>query len=103
MDLDPFTGIETWHELKDGQTYIYYVPTRDEAPTVDYCQSLANDGDYTKHGMKVDWWHYAHIPNSIMLKWHIEEGIPLFDAEAYNKKVNDPEYKLLKVTQKHHS
>lgn len=104
MDYDPFTGVETWHEYDhdDQKTRIYYNFTRDESATVDLCKAAAGDTSYTQQGIKQDWWHYAHIPNSLMLKWHVEEGIPLFDAEEYNKKVNTPDYKWLKVTQKHH-
>lgn len=103
IDFDPFTGIETWHELDHAEkkTRIYYVPTRDETPTVDYCKAIANDGDVWKRGVKEDWVPYAHIPNSLMLKWHIEEGVPLYDAYEYNRRANRPEYNALKLTTKH--
>ena len=104
IDFDPFSGIETWHEYDavDKKTRIYYVPTRDESPSLDITAALRNDEDFTKKGIKNDWWKYAYIPNSLMLKWHVEEGIPLFDAEEYNKKANTPDYKFLKYTTKHH-
>lgn len=100
IDFDRFTGIETWHELKDGKTHIYYVPTFDESASVDMCKAIAGDGDVWRRGVKEDWVPYAHIPNSLMLKWHIEEGVPLYDAYEYNKRANRPEYKALKLTTK---
>lgn len=102
MDFDAFTGIETWHELKDGNTYIYYVPRSDADAQLDYCKSLASADDYTKQGMKADWWHYGHVPNWLMLKWLIDEGVPIGDAEEYNKRLNRPEWNGFKVTHKHH-
>jgi len=102
LDTDPFTGIETWHEKVGDETIITYVPTRDVAIEVDLCKRFANDPEYTRKGIKEDWWHYAHIPAAVMLKWHCEEGIPLFDAHEYNKKVNQREYRDLKVTAKWH-
>lgn len=104
IDYDPFTGIETYHEYDpiNKETRIFYEHTRDVSGAVDVCKALANDDDFTKKGIKEDWWRYAHIPNSLMLKWHVEEGIPLFDAKEYNKKANQPEYKFLKYTTKHH-
>lgn len=102
MDTDPFTGIQTWHELKDGETRIYYVPTQDLEPALDACKAAANDGDYTKRGMKEDWWHYGWVPASLMLKWFCEDGVPFTAAEEYNRRLNQPEYKDLKVTQKFH-
>lgn len=104
LDYDPVTGIETWHEYDaaEKKTKIHYVPTRDESPSLDIVAALRNDDDFTRKGIKQEFWRYAYIPNSLMLKWHIEEGIPLFDAEEYNKKANTPEYSLLKYTRKVH-
>lgn len=104
IDKDPFTGIETWHEYDHAEkkTKIYYVPTRDLDPALDYCKALANDEEHTKHGFKEDWWHYGFVPDSVRLKWFVEEGIPFSDAQAYNRKLNQPEYKYLKTTAKHH-
>lgn len=104
IDTDPFTGIQTWHEYDHAEkkTRIIYLPTRDEAPTLDIIADFRNDDDNWKRGVKNDWVKYAHIPNSLMLKWLVEEGVPLYDAEAYNKKANTPEYSRLKYTTKHH-
>jgi len=97
-------GIQEWHEYDPvtKQTRIYYVPTQDLDSALDQCKTLANADDYTKQGIKQEWWHYGWVPDSLRLKWLVEEGIPLTDAEAYNRKLNQPEYKHLKVTHKHH-
>lgn len=104
IDTDPVNGIQTWHEHDpvSKETRVYYVPTLDLDPTLDHCKALASDEERTKRGMKEDWWHYGFVPDSIRLKWWIEEGIPFTDAEAYNRKLNQPEYRYLKVTSKHH-
>lgn len=104
IDTDPLSGIQTWHEYDhvEKQTRIYYVPTRDLEPAIDFCKRRANDDDYTKAGMKEDFWHYGWVPDSLRLKWLIEEGVPLNDAESYNRKLNQPEFKYLKTTAKYH-
>lgn len=104
LDTDPLTGIQTWHEYDatEKKTRIFYVPTRDIADGLDACKMLANDDDYTKKGIKQEWWHYGWVPDALMLKWLVEEGVPLDDAEEYNRRLNWPEYKHLKVTTKYH-
>lgn len=104
IDYDPFTGIETWHELDHAEqkTRIYYVNTLDADPSLEYCKRRALDENYSKDGIKEDWWHYGHIPNWLMLKWYTEHGIPVGDAEGYNKMLNRPEWKGFKTTTKHH-
>ena len=104
IDYDPFTQTETWHEYDavDKKTRIYYVPRTDADAQLDMCKDMANDEARTKEGIKRDWWHYGFVPNWLMLKWHVEEGVPLFDAEAYNKRLNRPEWSGFKVTHKHH-
>ncbi len=102
LDYDPLSGIETWWERVDGKTNIQYVPTRDVQEEVDACVRMANDPEYSRKGIKEDWWHYAHIPAALMLDWNIRLGIPLGDAREYNTMVNKPEYRLLKATTKWH-
>ncbi len=102
LDYDPFTGVETWHELVGSETQISYVPTWDAQTSIDYCQNRANDTDYTSRGIKEDWWQYGHVPNWLMLEWNVRHGIPIGDAEAYNRMLNRPEYKYFKTTHKHH-
>lgn len=101
LDYDPIARVTTWHELVDGKTVITYTTDVDMDSVTDVTRKFANDDSYTRRGIKEEFWHYAHVPNFIALKWLTEEGIPLYDAEAYNRKVNTPEYKALKVTIKH--
>lgn len=105
LDYDPLTGIETWHEYDhiEKKTKVHYVPTRDVDPELSALTALANDESFTKQGIKNEWWHYAHIPDSVLVKWYVEEGIHPDDTDALFKKVNDPDYKRLKTTHKFHS
>lgn len=68
-------------------------------------KSLAKLDDYTKHGFREGWWHYATIPNILIEKWKNEEGIDVFNKDHSRRvfqKLNSPEYRYLKTTTKTH-
>ncbi len=53
---------------------------------------------------KSDWGrHVASIPNNILLKWMLEEGVPVFGMPAHEwdkflrKKLNDPDWRDLRT------
>lgn len=99
-------GISTYMEYEAETDTINIIEEYDDlAPNLDWCKALANDTEYTKKGMKDGWWHYAHMPNSIINKWLIEEGINVFDRNDQKKvhqKLNSPEYMYLRTSQKRH-
>ena len=52
-----------------------------------------------------DWGrHVATIPNNILLKWMLEEGVPVFGMPAHEwdkflkKKLNDPDWRNLRTS-----
>ena len=54
---------------------------------------------------KSDWGrHVATIPNNILLKWMLEEGVPVFGMPAHEwdkflkKKLNDPDWRDLRTS-----
>lgn len=104
LDYDPLTREATYFEAKDGAWTIE--SKQDVTPIIELNKMMQNDEDYSKRGMKADWWHYAKIPNVIIEKWMREKGVDVFN-KAHRKKVfallNDPEYKYLKTTTKRHA
>ena len=106
LDHDPLTGItEIFHH--DPNTDVSVIETvQDVGPILEVNKKLQNLPEYTADGFKSGWWHYGHIPDSIILKWKVEKGIDVFnpnDKDAVFKLLNDPEYKYLKTTHKHHA
>lgn len=100
LDVDPLTHSQTWH---------YYDPETDETtieeiqdPTfyVELNKETQKDADYSKRGIKNEWWHIARIPNAIIHKWMVEEGINVMDNKHWprvKKKLNDPEWRYLRT------
>lgn len=104
LDYDPLSREAVYFEYADGVMTLHQ--EQDMTHIIEANKMMANDDDYTKNGMKQDWWHYARIPNALIFKWKVEEGIDVFNKahkKAVFAKLNDPMYKFLKVTDKKHA
>lgn len=107
VDYNPVSGITMsvdYDRHTDTTTIIHEFD--DVGSALDRNKALANDTDYTKKGIRDGWWHYAFIPNAIIHKWMVEEGINAYkkeDEARVFKKLNSPEYRYLKTTAKHHT
>lgn len=105
LDYDPLTRESVYFELnQDGIATLYQ--EQDYSHIIEANKMMQNDTDYTKKGIKADWWHYARIPNNVAFKWLKEEGIDIFDRNHEKKvfqKLNSPEYQYLKTTTKKHA
>lgn len=103
LDYDPLTREAVWFEMHDGIATLHQ--TQDASHIIEANKMMANEPEYSRRGMKMDWWHYARIPNIVAYKWLKEDGIDIFDRSHKQKvfaKLNDPEWKHLKVTTKRH-
>lgn len=105
LSYDPLNGISTYHSYDnetDTSTLIY---TGDCQPVLEANKARANDPDFSKKGIKEEFWLYASIPTMLQLKWLIEEGIDVYkerDAGRVSQKLEDPEFRFLKCTSKKH-
>ncbi len=99
------SGTTTWFEYHPETDMTIVAREQDVEGILDLNKYLRNDVDYSKAGIKNEWWHYATIPNILIEKWKNEEGINVFDkndSKRVFKKLNQPEYRFLKVTDKVH-
>lgn len=98
---DPLTGMNVWfdyNELTDEVTLEY---EQDTEPVLELNKAKANDTDFSKQGIKRELWQYASIPIGVQMKWLIEEGLDVYDDNAWPqvlRKLNDPSYSYLKTT-----
>ena len=106
IDRDPLTGEAIWWEYQSAtDTGILTHEQPDVGRILDDNVSLANNDGYTQRGMQRGFWHYATIPNAVALQYLYETGIDIFaegNAKEAFKLVNNPDYKYLKTTRKHH-
>lgn len=105
FSYDAMTGMTVWfdyNELTDEVTLEY---EQDIEPLLEANKAQANDEELTRQGIKQEMWKYASIPNSLQMKWLVEEGLDIFDDNAWPqifRKLNDPQYAYLKTTSKNH-
>lgn len=91
LDVDPFTGMATYHEYdeKTGKSTIEYV--QDAQYAVDRSKMLA-DG----LNKKEEWWPIGHINDTMILKWAQECGHKPYTREWNEyaiKQLNSSEYR----------
>jgi hypothetical protein len=105
LDYDPLTGITEifHHDSLTNETVIETV--QDVEPALEQNKRLQIETDPKKQ-IKEGWLHYAHIPDSILLKWSVEKGIPLAELMQNSALlfglVNDSDYAHLKTTSAKH-
>ncbi len=105
LSHDPLTGLNTWfsHDSLTDETTISY--TADSTPILERNKRFANDAEYSKKGIKDEFWHYASIPVEVVMDWMINKGVDVYNPN-HTKKVsellNDPEYRYLKTTTGQH-
>ncbi len=107
IDYDPWTKTQTWHEydpLTDTTTIGEIQDCQQVIETNKATQNIGTPGGrlnaYEQAGIKNSWAHAATIPNSVINKWRIEEGIDVFNKnhiDAVTKKLNDPEWRFLRT------
>ncbi|TFH50927.1 MAG: hypothetical protein E4H01_01190 [Lysobacterales bacterium] len=101
VEYDPFTGMTTTFDYDHSTDTTTVGLEQDVSLLLDVNKVLQNDANYSKDGIKRDWWHYASIPSIIIEKWLNEDGVNVFDKDhtkAVYKKLNDPAYRYLKTT-----
>lgn len=99
FDVDPLTGITTYHVYDPVNDITSFERVQDVKPFLDANKALANDGDYKRKGIKDSWMHAATIPNIVIEQW-LKEGIDIFNKDHWpqvRRKLNDPNWKHLKT------
>lgn len=105
LSYNKATGVkEIFHY--DEQTDTSVIETvQDVEIAIEQTKRLAQDGNYTKKGMKEGWLHYAHIPDSIIMQLRINHGVNVFDPNHLKKAYHiiDRDYPVLKTTLMKHA
>ena len=105
LSFDPTTGLSEWHSY-DATTKTTTIRTEGDCePFLERNKAMANDDQLTKEGIKNEFWLYASIPPAVQVKLLVEKGIDVYNKNhgaRLSKILEDPEYKYLKTTSKHH-
>ncbi len=109
LDHDPITGVTTWFDY-DNDNDTMFLTTEQSAEQVnsvlDSTAAMRADGGYSKRGIKQDWWHYARIPNAVIMEMKLKHGVDMMapkpDWKSIMKLINR-EYPALKTTNGTHA
>ena len=107
FDRDDFQGITEIFHWDEATKTARIETLQDVEPILDQNKALANDDDFTKKGIKNEFWKYANIPVVVQLKWLQKYGPENDPMKKGNEKLlfrllNDPEWRYLKTTNKIH-
>lgn len=105
FSYDSTTGMTVWFDYNDLTDEVTLEYEQDVEPLLDANKRQANDASFTKDGIKQEFWKYGSIPVGLQMKWLVEEGLDIYDANAWPqifKKLNHPDYAYLKTTMKRH-
>lgn len=103
---DSVTGVTEWFEydpVTDNTTIWSEQPDADIKVFLDQVTKQRNDADFTKRGIKNDWWKYASLPPIVIMELR-NKGIDVFNPDhtkALIREIN-ANYPSLKTTEKWH-
>lgn len=105
LSTDPLTGLMTWHSYdeQEDKTIISY--TADSSQVIEKNKEFQNDEDFTRKGIKNEFWLYARIPVMVQLEWLINHGVDINNkdhSKRMGELLNSPDYRYLKTTTKNH-
>ena len=96
LDYDPLSGTSEYLEMSEGGDKMRVVQAQDVTSILESAKAMALDEDYTKHGVKQDQWHYARIPDVIMMEMKRKYGVDWLDKNDKGHK------KFLRVLNRHY-
>lgn len=105
LDYDPISGMASWFDYDSTDT-MYITHEQQVGDIIDQATERRNDRDYSKAGIKEDWWHYARLPNIVIMEMKNKHGIDLMAAKPDWKsalKIINREYPHLKTTKGVHA
>jgi len=104
---DPDTGItEYWIDTEPGNEHGGFAiqTVQDVEPILDANKELQTYGaaHYKQDSQEGSWWHAARIPLTFQLHFLDKYGINIYSddpthMQALDKKLNDPDYRFLRV------
>lgn len=102
LSLDQATRTQTNHvyDPATGKTHIETV--QDCQPIIEHCKRLANNPEYKRQGIKEDWYHFATVPNEILIEIRQKYGLNFMAKDDLPKieKVLARDYKKLLTVDK---
>lgn len=104
FDVNHDTGVVEYFDYDPIKDEVRITAVQDAKCVVDQSTTLRNDEEYSKKGIKGDWWHYCTIPPIVEMQLR-SKGINIWDrgcTKALLREINQ-NYPWLKATNKTHA
>lgn len=100
IDVDPLSHTATYHDYDHSTGKTQIIEVQDIEPYLERNKALANDPEYKRKGIKDCWYHFASIPNSVLMEimqkhhidWRNSDDLPKLE-----KILSTAEYKYLRT------
>jgi len=97
LDYNPYTQTATYHYYDHATKQTHIETVQDTSAIIESNKRSINSG---LNQTKGDYWHFATIPNGVILKLKAEKGIDINNKDDLPKLERliqrDPEYKYLR-------
>lgn len=108
LDLNPLTGEAVlFADHNDGTFELVHVQSNESVQSIlDVNKRRANMTARSRRQRKENWWHYATIPNVILLRWNKEINGNILakeNAAELFKRLNMREHEYLRATHGRHT
>ena len=100
LDHDPVTGVTNYFHYDEHNDISTIETVQDVSKVMDMIGEVRNDEEVTKKAIKDGWWHYAHLPDIVILKMIQEDGVNPYnqnDAKKVGQLIED-KYQHCKLT-----
>lgn len=102
--IDQVGDTSTYFDMDEQTGTIKIHTVQDVKPFLERMKQMRLNADYSKQGIKEEWWHYASIPNVVVMELR-NKGINVFDPadeKKVLKEINE-NYPFCKATDKRHA
>jgi len=85
IDIDPQTRTKTYHWYDHATNTTVIEDVQDVEHILKQTKAMANDSNYKRQGIKNDWYHFARIPNSVLVELHQKYGLDYTNKDDMKK------------------
>jgi len=89
LDYDPVTKTATWHYYDHSNRKTYLKQVQDCEDIIEYNKAKQNTHNSSRYVDKGDYYHFARVPNTVLLEWKTKYNLD------YNKKEDLPKIEKL--------
>lgn len=104
LDYDPITGERVYFGFNNHENRVTITHEQDVDEHLKLAHAQAIDDNFTKKGIKNDWWKYASLPNIIIIEMKQKYGVDVHNKNHWPRVIEliNTVYPRFKTTAKIH-